>query len=125
MSTHAHEFEWEASPEFEYEGEFEGELEGEYEAEEFFGRLAGLAQRAIQSPALRRIGLSAARSALGGLGSLGASVGGAIGGTQGAALGRDVGSVVGRNVAGWLPQREYEGEWEFEGESELEGEYEL
>lgn len=115
--------------ELEYESEYEGE--GEYEAEEFFGRLAGLARRAIQSPALRRIGLSAARSALGGLGSLGGRLGGAIGGARGAALGRDLGSVVGRNVSGWLPQREYEGEFElegefeFEGESEFEGEFEM
>ena len=127
MSTPAYEFELEASPEYEYEyeGEMEFESEGEYEAEEFFGRLAGLARRAVQSPALRRIGLRAARSALRGLGGVGGAIGGAIGGARGASLGRSLGSTVGRHASGWLPQREYEGEWELEGEFELEGEYEF
>ena len=127
MSTPAHELELEASPEYEYEyeGEWEGEYEGEYEAEEFFGRLAGLARRAIQSPALRRIGLSAARSALGGLGGAGAALGRAVGGQRGGALGRDVGATLGRHVSGWLPQREFEEEFELEGEYELEGESEF
>lgn len=122
MSTPAYELELEASPEYEYEleGEYEGEFEGEYEAEEFFGRLAGLARRAVQSPALRRVALGAARSALGGLGAAGGRLGGAIGGAQGAALGRDLGSTLGRHAGGWLPQREYEGEFELEGEYELE-----
>lgn len=46
--------------EWEYEGEKprEGEYEGETEA--FFLWLAGLAQRAVRSPALRRVGLTAA-----------------------------------------------------------------
>ncbi len=129
MSTPAYELELEGSPEYEYE--LEGEFEGEYEAEEFFGRLAGLARQATQNPALRRVALSAARSALGGLGAAGGSLGGAIGGARGAALGRDLGSAVGRHASGWLPQREYEGEfelegeYEFEGESELEGEFEF
>jgi hypothetical protein len=127
MSTPAHELELEASPEYEYEyeGEWEGEYEGEYEAEEFFGRLAGLARRAIQSPALRRIGLSAARSALGGVGGAGAALGRAVGGQRGGALGRDLGATLGRHVSGWLPQREFEEEFELEGEYELEGESEF
>jgi hypothetical protein len=126
MSTPAYEFEMEALPEYEYEyeGESEFESEGEYEAEEFFGRLAGLARRAVQSPALRRIGLRAARSALRGLGGVGGALGGAIGGARGASLGRALGSTVGQHASGWLPQREYEGEYEMEGEFELEGEYE-
>ena len=70
----------------------------EGEAEQFFGALAGLARKAIASPALRKIGLQAARSALGGLGP----VGGVLGGL--------------------LPQREQELELEFE--HELEGEFE-
>lgn len=127
MSTPAYELELEASPEYEYEleGEFEGEFEGEYEAEEFFSRLAGLARRAAQSPALRRVALSAARSALGGLGSIGGSMGGAIGGARGASLGQDLGATLGRHASGWLPQREYEGEFELEGEYEFEGESEF
>lgn len=96
------ELEWEALPEFEgeweYEAEFEyeGEYEGEYESEEFFRQLASLAARAAGSPALRRAGLGAARSALRGLGPVGGIIGGA------------------------LPQRE--GEYEWEGEFEWEGE---
>ena len=127
MSTPAYELELEASPEYEYEleGEYEGEFEGEYEAEEFFGRLAGLARRAAQSPALRRVALSAARTALGGLGSVGGSLGGAIGGARGASLGQDLGATLGRHASGWLPQREHEGEFELEGEYEFEGESEF
>lgn len=61
--------EWESSPEFEtHEGS--PEHEAEFEAEQFFGGLARLAARAVQSPALRKIGLQAARSALSGLGGL-------------------------------------------------------
>ena len=98
--------------------ELEGELEweGEEESEEFFRRIAGLARRAASSPALRRIGLRAARGALSGLGGLGAAAGGALGGSQGAALGRNLGSVLGRGLSGMLPQRE----WEFEEEGEWE-----
>jgi hypothetical protein len=94
MAIGATESEWEALPEL--EGEFEGESEWEGESEEFFRQLAGLAQRAARSPALRRVGLRAARAALGGLGN----VGGALG--------------------GMLPQAEYEGEWEAEWEGEGE-----
>ncbi len=90
------EYELEALP------ELEGELEWEDEGEEFLGRIAGLAGRALRSPALRRAGLSAARAALrGGLGAIGAPP------AVGAALGR------------LLPQREDEGELEWEYEAEM------
>jgi hypothetical protein len=65
MSTVAYELELEGEGEF--EAEAEGEFEGEEESEEFFRRLASLAAQAARSPALRRIGQAAARSALGGL----------------------------------------------------------
>ncbi|HEV2708527.1 MAG TPA: hypothetical protein VGV59_21615 [Pyrinomonadaceae bacterium] len=125
MSTPMYEYEFEFEGEGEYEGEYEGEfefeseLEGEYEgefegemeAEEFFGRLAGLARRAAQSPALRSIGLQAARAALGGLSRTGG-----------------VGGLAANVIGGMLPQQEFEGEFEgeleFEGEGEYEGEYE-
>jgi hypothetical protein len=111
MSSAMHEFEFESEFEGEGEFEFEGEYEGEYEGEEFFGRLAQLARRAVQNPALRRVGLQAARSALGGLRGMGGA-----------------GGVAANVVGGLLPQREYEGELEFEGEGEYEfegeGEYE-
>jgi hypothetical protein len=61
-----YEGEYEGELEGEYELEWEGELEGEYESEEFFRRLAALAAQTTQSPALRGVGLTAARSALGG-----------------------------------------------------------
>lgn len=105
MSTPMYELEFESEWEGEDEYEFEAEDEGEYEGEEFFGRLAGLARRAAQNPMLRRVGLQAARSALGGLRGMGP-----VGGIAAGALG------------GFIPQREYEGEWEYEGE--YEGEYE-
>ena len=93
----------------------EGELEGEDESEQFFGRLASLARRAASSPALRRVGLSAARSALRGL----SGVGGRIGGATGRQLGGQAANVLG----GYLPQSEFEGEGvvetEFEGEDEM------
>src|SRR5205085_12006682 len=57
--------EFENEFELENEFEFEHEHEGEHESEQFFGRLAQLAARGLQSPALRRIALSTARSALG------------------------------------------------------------
>ena len=83
--------------------EFETELEdetamgfaGESESEQFFGGLARLANQAIQSPALRRIALAGARSALtGGLRGLA----GAIDSPAGDAAG----------------EYEFEGEWEAE-----------
>ena len=64
----ASEYEWEALPRLEGEWEEESELEGELESEQFFGSLARLAGRAL--PALRRVGLQAARSALAGGGRL-------------------------------------------------------
>lgn len=64
MATAAYELEGEY--EGEYELEWEGELEGEYESEEFFRRLADLAAQTTRSPALRGVGLTAARSALDG-----------------------------------------------------------
>jgi hypothetical protein len=65
MSTLVHELELEG------EGEFEEEYEGEEEGEEFFRRLASVAAQAARSPALRRLGQAAARSALGGVAGLG------------------------------------------------------
>jgi hypothetical protein len=56
--------------ELEEEAEYEEEYEAEEEGEEFFRRLAGLTAQAARSPALRRVGQAAARSALGGLGGL-------------------------------------------------------
>jgi hypothetical protein len=53
-----------SAPMHEYELESEALQESELESEQFFARLAQLAQRASQSPALRRIGLAAARSIL-------------------------------------------------------------
>jgi hypothetical protein len=122
----ANEYELEALPELEGEseweaegeGEWEWESEGEEESEEFFRRIVSLARRAASSPALRQVGLRAARGALSGLGGVGAALGGSVGGARGASLGRSLGGVLGRQVAGWLPQRE--GEWEFEAEYEGE-----
>jgi hypothetical protein len=104
-SMNEYEFESEWEGEYEYEGEYEGEFEGE----EFFGRIANLARRAASNPMLRRVGLQAARAALGGLRGMGPAGGAAA-------------SILG----GMLPQREYEGEYEYEGEGEFEyeGEYE-
>jgi hypothetical protein len=61
------EYEMAVLPELEgeYEGEWEGELDGEFEGEEFFRRLAQLAQRARQSPTLRNIARRARNAALG------------------------------------------------------------
>jgi hypothetical protein len=107
MSTPMYELEFETEWESEGEYELETEDEGEYEGEEFFGRLAGLARRAARNPMLRRVGLQAARSALGGLRGMGPA-----GGLAAGALGR------------YIPQREIEGEWETEYEGEYEGESE-
>jgi hypothetical protein len=107
--------------EYELEGEleWEGEWEGEAESEEFFRRIGALARRAASSPALRQIGLRAARGALSGLGGAGAALGSAIGGARGGALGRNLGGVLGRQLSSMLPQREFEGELEEEGEWEV------
>lgn len=113
MSTPMYEYE----TEWEDELEMEGEWEGEDESEQFFGRLASLARRAAGSPALRRIGLSAARSALRGL----SGVGGRIGGATGRQLGAQAANVLG----GYLPQSEFEDEGEGEWETEIEGEVEM
>ena len=115
MSTPMYEYELES--EWEDELELEGEWEGEDESEQFFGRLASLARRAASSPALRRIGLSAARSALRGL----SGVGGRIGGATGRRLGGQAANILG----GYLPQSEFEGEFEGEWETEMEGEDEM
>jgi hypothetical protein len=111
-----YEYELEALPEL--EGEYEGEWEYEDEAEAFFGRLANLARQAAQSPALRRIGLTAARTALRGLGDVGGALGSSVSGQQGAAMGRQLGGQAGRYLSGLLPQREFEGEDEYEDEYE-------
>lgn len=62
MAVSLSELELGALPEMEDEYEFEDE--GEAESEAFFGSLAALAQRAAQSPALRRLALASAQSAL-------------------------------------------------------------
>ena len=115
MSRAINEYEFES--EWETEFESEAEWEGEDESEEFFGSLVRLARRAASSPALRRLGLRAARSALSGL----SDVGGRIGGTQGRQLGGQAANVLG----GMLPQSEFEDEFESEFEMEYEGEGEL
>ncbi|MBV9788825.1 MAG: hypothetical protein JOZ51_11660 [Chloroflexi bacterium] len=111
------EYEWEGEDEGEGEYEWEGEdeYEGEYESEEFFRRIASLARSAAQSPTLRRVGLSAARAGLRGLGNIGGAIGGQFG-AQGAALGRNLGNLAQSRLMGLLPQQEYEGEWEDEFE---------
>lgn len=106
-----------AQPEFEgeWEGALEFEWESELESEEFFGRLAGLAARAMRSPTLRRVGLAAARSALGGLGDIGAAIGGQPR-SMGARVGGGIGAAAGRVMSDLLPEQEFEGEWEWEAE---------
>jgi hypothetical protein len=59
------EYELEDELESMYESEDEFEDESEAESEQFFGGLLSLAKRAIQSPALRKVAMSAAKSALG------------------------------------------------------------
>jgi hypothetical protein len=133
-----YELESELESEFEWEGEYEYELEGEYEGEEFFRRLAGLAQRGLRSPllrqagavaaraarspvmsrvgpALRRTGLDLARTGLGHMGNIGGAIGG-VPGTPGAALGGRIGSALGDFLGSYLPDSEFEGEFEWEVE---------
>jgi hypothetical protein len=110
------EYEEEGEYEDEAEEEWEGELEGEAEDEAFFGRLASLAQRGLSSPALRRAGLAAARSALRGAGRLGQAAGGAVAGGAGARVGQALGSQLGSMLSSMLPQQEFEGEFEEEYE---------
>jgi hypothetical protein len=109
--------ELEGSPELEAEYEYESEFEygGELEGEQFLRQIIGLARRAARSPTLRRVGLAAARSALGGLGNVGGAIGGAPG-SRGAAIGSGIGSSIGTYLGGRLPTREFESEWELESE---------
>lgn len=116
MSTMA--LELEAVPE--YEDELEFEWEGELESEEFFRRLAGLAQQAVRSPTLRRAAQvaarSAARSAAGSLGGVGVALGGAAR-PAGAQAGAAGGAALGRILADLLPRQggpQRELEWEAE-----------
>jgi hypothetical protein len=116
MSTMA--LELEAVPE--YEDELELEWEGEPESEEFFRRLAGLAQQAVRSPTLRRAAQvaarSAARSAAGSLGGVGTALGGAAR-PAGAQAGAAGGAALGRILADLLPRQggpRRELEWEAE-----------
>ena len=96
MSTMA--LELEAIPEYEDELEMELEWEGELESEEFFRRLAGLAQRAVRSPLLRRAAAAAARSAVGGV------RGTALAGPPGSRAGAAGGAALGRVLADLLPR---------------------
>lgn len=65
MSTYF-EFEADALPEMEtlYESEWEGETPGAFESEQFFQELSQAANRAAPVPALQRLALESARSAL-------------------------------------------------------------
>lgn len=87
----------------EYEGEWETAYhEDEDEDEEFFGALASLASSALRNPTLRRVGLSAARSALQAGGrALSSQTGGAS-----------------PSVAGWLQGLLPQSEMEMEDEGE-------
>jgi hypothetical protein len=91
--------------------EFEDESghHGEYEAE-FFRTLAGLARRAAKNPTLRRVGLAAARQAAAAIPSVAGSVGRP--GSAWATLGRDLGTTVSNQLLDWIPQQEFEGEYE-------------
>jgi hypothetical protein len=114
MSTTA--LELEAMPEYEEELEFEyeAEWEGELESEEFFRRLAALARQAAASPRLRRTARAAARAAAGGLGDVGAALGGPPG-SVGARIGGPAGAAIGRILADLVPEQELE--WEGEAEA--------
>ncbi|HEU4324148.1 MAG TPA: hypothetical protein VFS21_13440 [Roseiflexaceae bacterium] len=117
MAATLSEYEWETLAEYEDEFELESEWEAEWESEAedegeaFFGRLASIARSA--APALRQVGLRAARSALGQAGQVGAAVGGAIS-PGGARTGQVIGAHLGSMLSNLLPQREYEGEDEYE-----------
>lgn len=113
MTTHT----LEAFPEagsYEVAGYGEFEHEGEYEDEEFWGSLAGLARRAVTSPTLRRIGLTAARRAIAGLPSAGRALGQP--GSVWSDLGYSAGRALSSNLNRRLPLREHEsdGYGEFE-----------
>jgi hypothetical protein len=107
------ESEWEAEGELNQYASFEHE--GEYEDQEFWSSLAGLARKAAQNPALRRIGLTAARRAIDAIPNLGASIGGP--GSGWSRAGQDAGIALRRSLALRLPSRE--SEWESEGEYEV------
>jgi hypothetical protein len=115
MSTMA--LELEAIPE--YEDELELEWEGELESEEFFRRLAGLAQRAVRSPLLRRAAAAAARSAVGGIRgtALAGPAGSRAGAAGGAALGRVLADLLPRQPRPPRPGGQRELEWELEWEA--------
>ncbi|MGH8906824.1 MAG: hypothetical protein ACRD0K_09995 [Egibacteraceae bacterium] len=100
--------EWEGEPAYEFEGD------QEYETEEFFGSLASLAKKAMASPTLRNVGLTAAKHALGGLGSLGGALGKGLGGSAGSVLGTSIGAGAGQYLTDLLPDKESDGEWEEE-----------
>ncbi len=114
----------EAFPEYEFgewesgyggQSEYEYEHEGEYESEEFFRGLANLAARAVQNPALRRVGLAAARHAIAGIPRVAGAIGGP--GSVWSDLGRSAGGALSRHLLGQLPAQEYE--WESDGEYEI------
>jgi hypothetical protein len=117
MSTMA--LELEAIPEYEDELEMELEWEGELESEEFFRRLAGLAQRAVRSPLLRRAAAAAARSAVGGVRgtALAGPPGSRAGAAGGAALGRVLADLLPRPPRPPRPGGQRELEWELELEA--------
>src|SRR5262245_3811369 len=117
-------FELEGEGEREWEVGGQAEIEGESESEEFFGRLADLARRAAQSPALRRVGLSAARAALRGLPSVAGAVGG-VPGSRGSRVGQSLGSGIAGALGAFRPDSEMEGELEGEWETETEDEGEI
>lgn len=99
-----------------YEDEFEDFNESEAEEEAFFGSLARLASRAVQSPALRRVASAAGRAALGGLRTLGSNVLQ----SAGSQIGQGIGSAVNRRLFGAQQEAEFEDELEWEGEWEEE-----
>lgn len=113
-----YEFEAPAQQEWEDEGEWEGEGEYEDEADRFFSKLAGLARQAVTNPALKQIGLSAARSALRGLGTAGSEFIKTIGGDQAPGLAAQLGAMAGSRLNSKLAQQE----WELEDEDEWTGE---
>jgi hypothetical protein len=92
--------------------EAESGHDGEYEAE-FFSTLANLAGRAAKNPALRRIGLTAARQAAAAIPAVAASAGSP--GSFWSDLGLGAGTALSKHLLAAIPDQE----------SELEGEYEV
>jgi hypothetical protein len=84
---------------------------GEYEAE-FFSSLANLARRAARNPALRQIGLTAARQAASAIPAVAASVGKP--GSFWSDLGLGVGNAAGKYLLDQIPAQEFEDEDEYE-----------